>query len=329
MLLLSKYYKPLVIYLFLFKNIIYSQTNLIQNSSFEKYTNPIDCPNGSFEIGGFPTNHHVVDNWYTYNSPDYYNSICSNTTISNVPQARFGDSYAKHGNAYAGIIAFAGNFETKEYVYQNLQTPLIADSVYCLSFFITKADRVTHAIKNLGAYFSVNLPSLVSYINATPQVVNSSGFISDTINWVEIQGCFTAQGGEQYITIGNFNSNANTDTLNVGCTNQLFGTNKYAYYYIDSVSLWQNNFPTSINEFKKENEFSIFPNPTNNICTISSKTIIQKTEVTNIAGQVLLSEIVNEKTHQLQLHNFSQGIYFIKVYYPNGLSVTKKVIVNP
>lgn len=64
---------------------------------------------------------------------------------------------------------------------------------------------------------------------------------SDTTQWTQIQGCFTANGGEQYITIGNFNYNVNTDTLYVGTnnpdpnyTNPLYD---YSYYYIDDVSL--------------------------------------------------------------------------------------------
>jgi hypothetical protein len=53
---------------------------------------------------------------------------------------------------------------------------------------------------------------------------------------------------------------------------------------------------------------------------------MQKIEVTNIAGQFLLSETATEKTHQLQLQSFSEGIYFIKIILVNGMTVTKKII---
>jgi hypothetical protein len=71
---------------------------------------------------------------------------------------------------------------------------------------------------------------------------------------------------------------------------------------------------------------NISPNPTNGALKINSSFTLQKVEVINIAGQVLLSEKAIEKSHQLHLQNFAEGIYFIKVTYNNGMSVTKKVI---
>lgn len=73
---------------------------------------------------------------------------------------------------------------------------------------------------------------------------------------------------------------------------------------------------------------SLVPNPTNGLLTISSRYDFEKIELLSITGQILLSETVNGKTHQLQLQNFAEGIYFVRVVYTNGMSVTKKIIVN-
>jgi hypothetical protein len=336
LLIINKYSKTstllLVVYLLLFNRVAISQLNLVKNSSFEKFSLPLDCNGGAFDIAGSPSFHHVVDNWYSQSSPDYFNSACV-TSFYNVPLSFFGISYAKHGLAYSGIALYKDNVSgaTKEYIYQDLNMPLKKDSIYCLSFFVTLADRTTIAIKSIGAYFSNTIPSYgaTNYLNYIPQVQNSQGFIADTANWVEIQGCFTANGGEQYITIGNFNSNINTDTITAHSTNPLTGTgNHVSYYYIDSVTLWQNNFPTITKEISMENELNIFPNPAFSFCKISSQKVIQKISVTNITGQVMFQEFVNSKNHQLPLSHFSPGIYFIKVNYTNGLTVTKKIIVS-
>ena len=53
---------------------------------------------------------------------------------------------------------------------------------------------------------------------------------------------------------------------------------------------------------------------------------MQKVEVITITGALLLSETLNDTTHQLNLQNFAEGIYFVKVIYANGQSVTKKII---
>lgn len=205
--------------------------NLIQNGSFENYTG-ISCIYGGFDNYNATPIYHILDNWYTLNSCDYYNGICSSPIGFGVPSNVIGYSQSKQGNAYTGAILFCANYETKEYLYQQLSSPLQAGKIYCLSFYVTRADRVTHSIHSIGAYFSNNLQStyVLGYINATPQVVNQTGFINDTTNWVQIQGCFTANGGEQYITIGNFNSNINTDTLFVGSYDPHPGAYKYAYY---------------------------------------------------------------------------------------------------
>jgi hypothetical protein len=85
--------------------------------------------------------------------------------------------------------------------------------------------------------------------------------------------------------------------------------------------------PVGINEFGMTNaDLRILPNPSNDLVTITSRFDFEKVELLSITGQVLLTETINSKSHQLQLQNFAEGIYFAKVVYPNGLSVTKKII---
>ena len=73
-------------------------------------------------------------------------------------------------------------------------------------------------------------------------------------------------------------------------------------------------------------EMSLAPNPSNGLLTISSQNDFTKIELLSLTGQTLLSEKVNSKTHQLQLQNFAEGIYFVKVSYEDGRSLTKKII---
>jgi hypothetical protein len=73
-------------------------------------------------------------------------------------------------------------------------------------------------------------------------------------------------------------------------------------------------------------ELNVFPNPTNGSVTINSRDNMKSIEVYSITGALLLSESAKDKTHQLQLNNLAEGIYFVKVTYVNSMSVTKKVI---
>jgi hypothetical protein len=84
--------------------------------------------------------------------------------------------------------------------------------------------------------------------------------------------------------------------------------------------------PVGINEFNISNAITLLPNPTNGIVNISSRYDMQRIEVMNVAGQILLSELVNAKEHQLQLESFAEGIYFVRVSYANGQNVSKKIV---
>ena len=84
--------------------------------------------------------------------------------------------------------------------------------------------------------------------------------------------------------------------------------------------------PTSINELNVNNAITLQPNPTSGFVNINSRFEMQKIEVINIAGQILLSEQTTAKNHQLNLSDFAEGIYFVKVSYSNGMSITKKII---
>lgn len=306
--------------------------NLISNPSFERVDTPVYWNSGTFiNNSHFPATRNVT-NWDWYNSPDYFSQNVPYTGIfRGIPVNDFGSSNSKNGVAYAGISVYDIRGDYQEYVSQQIGTPLVHDSIYCLSFFTTRADRTPYAVKTLGAYFSISTPTLVTnqYLSATPQVVNANIFITDTVNWVEIKGCFTAQGGEQYITIGNFNNNANTDTLRIQSTNPLTGTGTdIAYYYIDSVSLWKNNFPTFIKENNIDEFVSVYPNPASSVISIKltgggAGTEGYRIKITDVLGREVL---VSDYKEQIDISNLEKGIYLVSILQGDKTLVTKKVV---
>lgn len=281
----------------------------------------------------FDNSTRIVLNWDVYSSPDYYSTAYTYTyTFKGIPNNTFGSSYPKQGNAYAGFYAFLKSTDVKEYIYQHLTNPLIADTTYCVSYFISKADRANYSIKNFGVYFSVNTPSVnaMGYINALPQVLNNTTVVSDTINWVEMQGCFIAQGGESYITIGNFNSNLNTDTIYTGTTNPFSsGGSDNSYYYVDSVSLWQNNFPTFIKEEQKNEFVSVYPNPASDIINFKFKdaTEKRKIELYDAIGDLVLSEDAPTQNSSLKTHHLQSGVYFYTIKQNGSILKQAKFVI--
>ena len=86
--------------------------------------------------------------------------------------------------------------------------------------------------------------------------------------------------------------------------------------------------PVGINELSINNAIMLQPNPTNGLININSRFEMQKIEVMNVAGQLLFSQSTTEKNHQLNLNDFAEGIYFVRVIYANGLNSIKKIVVQ-
>ncbi len=324
MLSLNKYLKTskllIVVCLFLFKNNILSQ-NLIQNGSFEYY-------NGSNCVGNFS----IINNWSYLVSPDYFSSDCT-TGAYKIPDNNFGVSYPKNGNAYIGLGLINLPYETKEYICQYLTSPLISGKTYYTSFFLSKSDRTRIATEKIGAYFSMMPPVAPgnTYVAANPQVENHSGFLTDTVNWVKIDGYFTAQGGEQYMTIGNFNSNANTDTLYTGTTNPFFADAGTAYYYIDSVSLYDSlDYVSNIKEHQENLKINAFPNPNDGNFNIEYHTNKEAEFVmTDITGRLVIQYDLFPSQNSLLIkeEELNAGVYFYHIRQGNHLLKQDKIIV--
>lgn len=102
------------------------------------------------------------------------------------------------------------------YAQTRLLSPLEAGVTYYLSFFVGqtknsgKLKNIPHVnLMNLGAYFSTSqLSDYSNYkrIDVKPQIEFRNLTIAkyDTFEYVKLTDTFTALGGEQYLTIGNF-----------------------------------------------------------------------------------------------------------------------------
>jgi gliding motility-associated-like protein len=215
----------------LFQLTLSAQGNLVPNYSFETYS---ACPTSADQLVN-------VTNWYSCNkeSPDYFNSCQLVPFTYGIPFTINGYQQARTGDGFTGISVY-GNLPAtrREYLQVQLTTALKEDTDYDITFYVNLANNATIAISQLGAYLSVSAISDTSSkaLPYTPQVVAAAGdFITDTAKWVKISGSFRATGGEKFITIGNFNDEASTDTL------QLSTLPALSYYFVDDITVTQSD----------------------------------------------------------------------------------------
>lgn len=195
--------------------------NLVPNPSLEIY-NP--CPPPAVGMGG-PLE---AAPWVSAGggTADYFNA-CADPIWRGVPDNFQGWQPAHTGVAYAGIYLRTQSGNYREYLQVQLLQPLEADVCYKIGFWINNCN-LSCGCNQIGALLSENTDAGPGM---NPTVDWGGSFFTDTVQWVYIFDFFTAAGGEEYITIGNFYNDANTQ-LAPGCQGP-----PYAYYYIDDVAV--------------------------------------------------------------------------------------------
>lgn len=217
------------------------QVNLVYNGDFEIYDT---CPPNFSQPGGYDYVRYC-SGWYSamyYTTPDYFNTCHAWGTVG-VPLNGLGYQEANSGLGYCGFIAY--NIEPAwgrnwwEYIQTKLNIPMEGGKNYKVSFYFSLAECSSWAVKKIGLYFSSDSVYRPGWdwhpFNLIPQI-QSNDYITDSINWVLISGVYTANGDENFLTIGHFGDTIYPDTLRVKPRNP-FTFNEQSYYYIDNISV--------------------------------------------------------------------------------------------
>ena len=193
--------------------------NLVPNPSFEIFTT---CPL-TLGIGG-PLQ---ATPWVGINTADYHNACGGFNT--GVPINAFGYQDARTGVAYAGIFhkINGGMPEQREYLQAPLLEALQPGVCYEVGYWINLAD-IGCGVNQTGALFTQGPEP--NPFEMTPQLDAGGPFYTDKVNWQYISGYVLAVGGEDYITIGNFYNDADTD-FDPPCDDFVVS----AYYFIEDV----------------------------------------------------------------------------------------------
>jgi hypothetical protein len=203
-----------------------AQGNLVPNYSFENKTM---CPNSNGQF-------YLVTDWEnpTIATPDYFDTCWAGQNGMGIPGNAFGFQNTHSGGAYAGIVVYYGA-PYAEYLQTQLTEPLQAGQKYCVSFYVSLAEYSDFASIGPQLYFSSTAISSSTFLRFpyTPQVLQME-IIYGTRPWTLISGEYIAQGGERYLTIGNFLEEANTphDSINNS-------TSGCSYFFIDDVSVYK------------------------------------------------------------------------------------------
>lgn len=217
--------------------------NLVPNPDFEEYYR---CPVNFIPYPKLK----LVPGWTmpTKGTSDYFNSCGSEE--AGVPQNFAGKMKAHSGDGYIGLILrknFYSNWlkddrtddTYREYLMAELTQPLEEGKTYCVKFYYCLALYAEYAVDRIGASFTKERLDMNNdgKLYTAAQINHLPGkLMKNKYRWEMLCGTFVANGGEKYITIGNFSGNEQTlyEQLN---TQYLEKKLAQAYYYIDDVSV--------------------------------------------------------------------------------------------
>ena len=299
---------------------VFSQHNLVPNYSFEELKK---CPDSEESINK------VLKNWYnpTTQLQVVFNS-CANidNLYFGVPKNAGGFQLAFEGNGYASFAVFR-NSNQREYYSVKLTDSLKKGSIYDVKFYIGCIDKGIYAADEIGLYISKDsiYENTPYYLNYNPQIKSPNGVpITDTANWVEVSGRYTAKGGEQHITIGQFKSDSQTtwETINPNG-----GSN--CFYYLDNVSvvLYRDSIPPPPNP-----TYNLYPNPTKEKVIISFDDILpEKVEIElyDMLGRKIFIELPqsNSQVFEVNLESLAAGVYVYKLNVNDGYFGDGKLVI--
>jgi hypothetical protein len=318
-----------IIALFLLARVLAVSQNLVPNGDFEIYS---QCPNST---SSYPANMQInyANGWQAAAlTPDYYNACAGMGNSVFVPYSNRGYQMdCCGGGGYIGIYTLdknTSNNDGREYVYTKLIDTLEAGHKYLMSMSVNRANY-DYSMASLGMLLTDTVTALVwpqSYISAVPQVLNTA-IVSDTANWILVQDTITANGNELYLTIGNFNTSATSDSV------KSFGSWWYygaAYYFIDNVGVVDVS-NIGISEYNNEKEvMNILPNPNDGNFVLQYN--FKKStffEITDVNGILVGKYDLYAASNKLEINNsnLEAGIYLYRIVGSSLVLKTGKLVI--
>jgi Secretion system C-terminal sorting domain len=302
--------------------------NLVPNPSFEQY---ITCP----QLSGW------VDSlvaWSSYRgSPEAFNSCATNQSSGvgmSVPQNSWGYQYAASGQGYCGMYVMQLPYvDAHEFIGCQLLSPLAIGTKYFVSMKIHLADdtsKVDIASNAIGIRFYDTDYSVWNAPIDNFYHIKSDSIHSDSLDWFRIIGSFIPDTAFQYMAIGNFLYDSNTDTTYIGSGLGI------SYYLVDDVAVSTDSIiaaTVSAENSDIPSQFQIFPNPAMTEFSIEGTSGLSSHAFINIynsSGVLAFNTSIDQSTDLIKIdrNDLPSGLYFVRIVDGNRIVFNEKIILE-
>ncbi|WP_294673228.1 gliding motility-associated C-terminal domain-containing protein [uncultured Fluviicola sp.] len=306
------------------------QQNLILNGDFEEYW---QCPDDATQIERCKYVYNPCES--ALSTSDYFNACYvsgSGGAVVGVPNTPFGYQEAYSGNGMVGFGSeynSSNQFEYDEYIQLSFSEKLECGKKYRFVGHFNLADYCRYSIKNIGFYFSETElnDSDFLYNIYTPQYIDSSTLIEDTLKWYTLSFEFVAQRAYKYVSIGHFKKDSSLSFIEVN-PNSIFGFS--AYFYLDGCSLSKVEEDNDV-EIEIPNIFTPNNDGINDFFEIKgNKEQFEKVYVVNRWGNEIVELLTPFKWDGLSKSGtvVSEGVYYYICYPYSECEVDRKSLFN-
>lgn len=273
-----------------------SSQNLVPNGSFEEGMNcPTFIANLQDECADWFFS--IVPEDEMQPTPDWFHT-CSEVDLLSPPDVAFGFQEPADGDGYAGIVTYRVSQNPPDYreiIGVELTESLEVGNSYLVKFKLSSLETAGYYLVNdkIGFNFSTH-PTYER--EAFP--LNQSHFAIDTIltfsnEWTEVSVVFEADSAYNYLHIGNFFDDDNTNIVAESEFSQS------GYYVIDEVSVTEALLSTHYSG--DSNEIVLFPNPASTYLSVKNKMDLSEIDIT-------IYSITGLQVHKIHLHEFNDQI---------------------
>jgi OmpA-OmpF porin, OOP family len=290
----------------------YSQ-NLVTNGSFETIQ---FCPTGQGQVNLATPWTFILSGGGT---PDLYNGC--NTIGFGVPNNFNGVQLAHTGIGYAGMYAW--QYNAREYITIPLNTPLAAGRVYYAEMYVNTTVAMGVGINQMGMYFSTGIlvgPNSSTPLNLNAHILDTNTIVADTLNWTLISGNYTAIGGEDFLTIGNFVSDSLTSIIVVNPN----GANR-SYMLVDDVSVTEITDPDGVHENSNTTAL-VYPTVLTDLLYVQmNNTENMQLTIYDTAGRVVIQSSFTNQT-SVSVAELAAGMYYYELRDQEGIVKNGKLL---
>lgn len=293
--------------------------NLVPNPGFEESDT---CSTMGFGVQG------PLD-WHSANgTPDHLQRCLPYGNPFGLPLDFFTFQEPFEGRSCAGMSSYYQNglTEYREWIMAPLLEPMVVGQTYYCGFRANAAfggnaeyPQIWLANDKMGMLFTMQdrpwyemdpYPEPPNYAHILyPQIM------ADTVGWTLVSGIFVADSAYTYVMIGQFFSNALTDTLHLADPNSVFPWYPRGYTLVDAVCVSASPDGCDLGHGVGEEQaadFSLFPNPAQDQLVVGQRAGAE-VQVRDAVGRLVWQGMVTRDYWLLDVGSWARGAYVLRM----------------